>query len=96
MVAESCRSASEKGCRKSGRHSTNPTRLLVEVAQDGAPPPAARVATANAVLDRGHAKPVASLEAKVATMDVGLMHLDALKSISRFEAPHTGVHRSTT
>lgn len=57
--------------------------VLVSVARDEAAPPAARVAAANAVLDRGHGKPVASVEAKVATMDLNQMHLDALRELSR-------------
>lgn len=64
-------------------HTADMLAVLVEVALDGAAPPAARVAAANAVLDRGHGKPVASLEAKVATVDFSAMHLDALRKMSR-------------
>lgn len=64
-------------------HTLEMLSVLVAVARDEAAPPAARVAAANAVLDRGHGKPVASVEAKVATMDFNQMHLDALRELSR-------------
>ncbi|MBB2961820.1 hypothetical protein FHU13_002208 [Methylobacterium sp. R2-1] len=63
-------------------HTTAMLAVLVEVAMDGAAPPAARVAAANAVLDRGHGKPMANLQAKVANVDLGAMHLAALKELS--------------
>ena len=68
-------------------HTLEMLSVLVSVARDDAAPPAARVAAANAVLDRGHGKPMASLEAKVATVDLGQMHLEALRKLS--SAPHT-------
>ena len=57
--------------------------VLVNVAMDEGAPPAARVAAATAVLDRGHGKPVANVEAKVAVVDVGAMHLATLEELSR-------------
>ena len=57
--------------------------VLVNVAMDGGAAPAARVAAATAVLDRGHGKPVASIEAKVAVADVSAMHLATLEELAR-------------
>ena len=57
--------------------------VLVSVAMDEAAPPAARVTAATAVLDRGHGKPVASIEAKVAVADVSAMHLATLEELAR-------------
>jgi len=64
-------------------HTLEMLSVLVSVAKDNGAPPAARVAAANSVLDRGHGKPMANLEAKVATVDVNQMHLDALRDLSR-------------
>lgn len=64
-------------------HTADMLAVLVDVAMDVGAPPAARVAAANAVLDRGHGKPVTNVEAKVATVDINAMHLEALRELSR-------------
>lgn len=64
-------------------HTLDMIAVLVEVASDKDAPPSARVAAASAVLDRGHGKPVASVEAKVAKVDLSQMHLEALRSMMR-------------
>lgn len=69
-------------------HTAAMLSVLVDVAMDCSAPSAARVAAANAVLDRGHGKPLANLEAKIATLDVGAMHLEALKSLNRVSGAH--------
>ncbi|WP_198157717.1 hypothetical protein [Methylobacterium nodulans] len=56
--------------------------VLVRVAMDEGAPPAARVTAANAVLDRGHGKPTTNVDAKVATVDVTKLHLQALLDLS--------------
>ncbi len=49
----------------------------------GATGRAPRMAAATAVLDRGHGKPTTNVEAKVATMDMTKLHLEALLELSR-------------
>ncbi|RTL21771.1 MAG: hypothetical protein EKK52_07780 [Burkholderiales bacterium] len=56
--------------------------VLVNVAMDEGAPAAARVTAATAVLDRGHGKPVTNVDARVATVDIGAMHLEALREMT--------------
>jgi len=50
---------------------------------DETAPPAAQVTAAVAMHDRGWGKPMASVEAKVATVDMGQAHFEALQRLSR-------------
>ncbi|MEB4592004.1 hypothetical protein VSS37_13505 [Candidatus Thiothrix sp. Deng01] len=43
-----------------GSYTTAAIETLAEIMQDGTAPPAARVSAANALLDRGHGKPMQS------------------------------------
>lgn len=56
--------------------------VLVEVMADPAAPHAARVAAANAILDRGYGKPTQDITAKVQQTDLADAHLEALRSLS--------------
>ncbi|WP_198157718.1 hypothetical protein [Methylobacterium nodulans] len=67
--------------------------VLVRVAMDEGAPPAARVTAANAVLDRGHGKPTTNVDAKVATVDVTKLHLQALLDLSAPAPQPTGAER---
>ena len=46
-------------------HTVTALNTLVEIAENKKAPPAARVAAANSLLDRGHGKPEAKLEANL-------------------------------
>ena len=46
-------------------HTVTAMNTLVEIAENKKAPPAARVAAANSLLDRGHGKPEAKLEANL-------------------------------
>ena len=51
-------------------HTVTALNTLVEIAENKKAPPAARVAAANSLLDRGHGKPGAKIEANLATTNV--------------------------
>jgi hypothetical protein len=46
-------------------HAEIALKVLIDVAQDVAAPPSARVSAANAILDRGYGKPVAQVEMSI-------------------------------
>jgi hypothetical protein len=50
---------------------------------DESAPPAAQVAAACALLDRGWGKPTVNVEAKVATLDMNKAHLEALQKLGK-------------
>lgn len=56
--------------------------VLVEVMADPAAPHAARVAAANAILDRGYGKPTQDITAKVQQTNFADAHLEALQLLS--------------
>lgn len=63
-------------------HTFDMLAVLVSVAKDEGAPPAARVTAANAVLDRGHGKPVTNVDARVATVDMNAAYLAALEELA--------------
>jgi hypothetical protein len=64
-------------------HTLAAIETLARVMADESAPPAAQVTAANALLDRGWGKPMASVEAKVATVDMRQAHFEALQRLSR-------------
>ena len=68
-------------------HTLAAIETLARVMEDQRAPPSAQVAAASAILDRGWGKPLASIEAKVATIDLGRAHLEALQRLSRTQRP---------
>jgi hypothetical protein len=48
-------------------------KTLVEVMEDPDAPPAARVAAADKILDRGHGRPAVTIEANIGKLDPDLM-----------------------
>jgi hypothetical protein len=64
-------------------HTLAAIETLARVMGDESAPPAAQVTAACALLDRGWGKPVAHVEAKVATLDLGRAHLEALQKLSQ-------------
>jgi hypothetical protein len=62
-------------------HTAEMLDVLIQVATDQKAPPSARVTAACAMLDRGWGKPVASVDARVAKVDMSELHLQALRSL---------------
>ena len=56
--------------------------VLVDVALNPKSPPSARVAAANAILDRGHGRATQPMEATVEKIDFAQIHLEVLKEMS--------------
>lgn len=55
---------------------------LAEIMQNPKASPAVQAAAATALLDRGHGRPTTNLNARVASVDLGKLHLDALRELS--------------
>lgn len=64
-------------------HTHEMLEVLVDVAVNPKSPPSARVAAANAILDRAHGKPTQGIEASVGRIDFAQIHLEALKQMTR-------------
>lgn len=56
-----------------GEYTERAVKTLVEVMEDPDAPPAARVAAADKILDRGHGRPAVTIEANIGKLDPDLM-----------------------
>jgi uncharacterized protein (DUF885 family) len=57
-----------------GEYTERAVKTLVAVMEDQEAPPAARVAAADKLLDRGHGRPAVTVEANVGKLDPDLIH----------------------